>query len=59
MGFTQVKPTSFKEVSAMLCLRVSLGDKFLGIFRKEDRSMVRSLVAKFGNRLAIVPVVVL
>lgn len=43
----------------MLCLRVSLGDKFLGVFRKEDRSMVRSLIKQFGAGLSIVPVVVL
>lgn len=43
----------------MLCLRVSIGDKFLGLFRKEDRSMVRSLVSKFGDRLNISTVIAL
>ena len=43
----------------MLCLRVSIGGKFLGLFRKEDGSMVKSLLNKFGDRLNVVPVIAL
>lgn len=43
----------------MLYLRISLGGKFLGLFRKEDSSMVQTLVNKFGDRLQIATVIAL
>ena len=43
----------------MLCFRVSVGNLFLGLVHKGDRSMMQSLISKYGKRLLIVPVVVL
>jgi hypothetical protein len=44
----------------MLCYRISLKGKFLGLIHKCDKDELRNLVKKFGiAQLAIVPVVVL
>jgi len=44
----------------MLCVRVSVGNTFLGLVHKGDKSMLRSLIGKFGlKRLTLVPVIVL
>lgn len=49
----------FKEVSDMLCLRVSAGATFIGLVFKDDRDFLRRLVKKYGKSLSFVPVVVL
>lgn len=43
----------------MLCFRVSVGNMFVGLVHKGDRSLMQSLLSTYGKRLLIVPVVVL
>lgn len=43
----------------MLCFRVSVGNKFLGLVKRGDAAIMQSFVRQYGRRLSVVPVVAL